>query len=73
MSIDKICALMHCTPAEAPKRVAALIKAARQSKELLDGLRVDFGVGEILTPGVKDLYKDIDGALMKALPEVTNG
>lgn len=70
MDIDKICNLMNCTPGEAPEQVAELIKAARQASELLDGLRVDFGVGEILTPGVRELYKSIDEMLTAALPEV---
>ena len=67
--LDRVCKLMNCTLEQAPERVAELIKTAQQASELLAGLRIDFGVGEILTPGVRELYKDIAESLVAALPE----
>jgi hypothetical protein len=52
------------------EQVRELIKCARLASELLDGLREDFYVGDILTPGVRDLYRDIAEELKAALSEV---
>lgn len=45
----------------------ALVEACQLSARMFESLRMDFGVGDILTPAARDLYKTIEEHLAAAL------
>ena len=48
-----------------------LLEACQNAKQLLDALRMDSGIGDILTESQRELYQSIDAKLTAAIAKAT--